>query len=250
MLGSMSTLFRSWKIGRLLGIDLHVHSTFVLLLGWIGLNSLAYSDPVLIGLSWLLPLILFSIVVMHELGHALAARRFGMATRDITLYPIGGIARLQSAPVTPNQEMLVAAAGPAVNFGLAALTLAAAPLLSSSPILAYLGGQFFMFNLGLGLFNLLPAFPMDGGRILRAFLARRSPHREATRMATLWGRRLAWVLGLTGLFTFNLSLVMVSLFVWISATAETLGSLKEQPKLRIQRDDPNIIEAEYWEIKR
>ncbi len=243
-------MFRSWKIGRLLGIDLYLHSTFLLLLGWIGLNSLAYSDPVLIGLSWLLPLILFSIVVMHELGHALAARRFGIETRDITLYPIGGIARLRSAPTTPGQEMLVAAAGPAVNLGLAALTIAATPLLATSPVAAYLGGQFLMFNLGLGLFNLLPAFPMDGGRILRAFLTRRSNHLQATRTAALWGRRLAWVLGLAGVFTANLSLVMVAGFVWISATAESLGDIVERPKLRIQRDDPNIIEAEYWEVKR
>src|SRR5271157_5987977 len=151
----------SWKLGRVAGIDLFLHPTFLLSLlpGMTG------------NLSPLLIVALFGCVVLHELGHALMARRFGIETLDITLYPIGGVARLERMPRAPGAELLIALAGPAVNFGIAALLLAVLALGSavvetSVPVGGFLG-ELLIANLVLGLFNLLPAFPMDGGRVLR-----------------------------------------------------------------------------------
>lgn len=204
-------MFRSFLVGRLAGIAVYLHMTFLLLLGWIGLGSLASGSMA----PFVVAVMLFTIVVLHELGHALAARRYGIATRDITLYPMGGVARLERLPANAHQEVVVAAAGPAVNFALAAGALALAPLVDS-PLLA----TFVSFNVGLGLFNLLPAFPMDGGRILRALLSRRRGFYEATRISATLGRGLAWALGLFGLLSGSFNLVLIGLFVWFAATAE------------------------------
>ncbi|MBS2035932.1 M50 family metallopeptidase [bacterium] len=213
-------MFKSWKIGRIAGIDVYLHSTFLLLLAFTALSGLAYRDPLLQLLNLGLPLMLFSIVVLHELGHALAARHYGVGTREITLYPIGGVARLQSTHFTPEEEMAVSAAGPAVNFALAGAAWGLAPILATTPLMAFLISQFLLYNLGLALFNLVPAFPMDGGRILRAFLSRRQGHVRATLTAASWGQRFAWVFGLVGLITASLNLVLLGLFVWLAAGAE------------------------------
>ena len=151
----------SWKIGRIAGIDLFLHPTFLLIL-LPGLTG---------GLSPIFIIALFGCVVLHELGHALMARRFGIETLDITLYPIGGVARLQRMPRAPGAELLIALAGPAVNFaivaGLLGLELLGIGGLEADTSLgAFLGGLM-LVNLVLGLFNLIPAFPMDGGRVLR-----------------------------------------------------------------------------------
>ncbi len=204
-------MFKSWKIGRIAGIDLYLHSTFLLLLAITALSG---------WVNLILPIMLFTIVVLHELGHALAARHYGVGTREITLYPIGGIARLQAARFTPNQEIAVAAAGPAVNFALAGAAYLLAPSLAVTPLTAFLLGQFLIYNLGLGLFNLVPAFPMDGGRILRAFLSRRYGHTRATLTAAGWGQKFAWVFGILGLLTASFNLVFLGIFVWLAAGAE------------------------------
>lgn len=204
-------MFKSWKIGRIAGIDLYLHSTFLLLLAFTALSGL---------LNLVLPIMLFSIVVLHELGHALAARHYGVETREITLYPIGGVARLKASHFTPNEEIAVAAAGPAVNFALAGATWLLAPSLAVSPLSVFLISQFLIYNLGLGLFNLVPAFPMDGGRILRAFLSRRYGHARATLTAADWGQKFAWVFGIMGLITASFNLVFLGIFVWLAARAE------------------------------
>ena len=204
-------MFKSFKIGRIAGIDLYLHSTFLLLLA-----ITALSGP----LNLILPLMLFTIVVLHELGHALAARHYGVGTREITLYPIGGVARLQAARFSPNEEIAVAAAGPVVNFALAGAAYLLAPSLAVTPLAAFLLGQFLIYNLGLGLFNLVPAFPMDGGRILRAFLSRRYGHARATLTAAGWGQKFAWVFGILGLITASLNLIFLGIFVWLAAGAE------------------------------
>ncbi|MBN9420726.1 hypothetical protein ABS71_09625 [bacterium SCN 62-11] len=194
-------MLKSYKIGRIAGIDLYLHGTFLLLLALTALTGSAITL-----------LMLFTIVVLHELGHALAARHYGIPTQAITLYPIGGVARMQAGRFTPNQEIAVAAAGPAVNFALAGASL----LLPATP----LSSLFLAYNLGLGLFNLLPAFPMDGGRILRAFLSRRYGHVQATMRAADWGQKFAWVFGILGLVTASFNLVFLGIFVWLAAAAE------------------------------
>src|SRR5512135_1901096 len=161
----------SLKIGRILGIDVYIHSTFLLLLGFVGVAHWLAGRNLETALTGLLFFGgMFLCVLLHEYGHALAARRFGIATRDITLLPIGGLSRLERMPDRPGQELLVAVAGPLVNFALAGATVALmlalrlpllprATLAIGGPLLA----QFLWLNLSLGAFNLLPALPMDGG---------------------------------------------------------------------------------------
>lgn len=205
----------SYRLGRVAGIDIDIHVTFLLLLAWVGLSRL-FTGYGLDGALFSVALmgIVFGVVVLHELGHALAARRFGIATRNITLYLIGGVARLARMPQKPGQELAVALAGPAVNLVLAVLS--GLLLLEWSHALL---GWFFTINVVLLGFNLLPAFPMDGGRVLRALLAMRMPRLRATETAVRVGRWMAVLLGVAGLFG-NFSLLLIALFVWFSGGAE------------------------------
>lgn len=216
----------SWRIGKLFGIDVAIHATFVILLAWVALSNylkLGRIEDAVMGVG--LTLAVFGSVVLHELGHALMARRFGIATRDITLLPIGGVARLERMPERPSQELMVAAAGPAVSFALwgalaAVAQVAAGPVAPAGPLGSVpLVAQLAQINLVLAVFNLLPAFPMDGGRMLRALLAWRGDYVRATRTAATIGQALAMGLGLLGLFT-NPLLVVVAMFVWIGAAGE------------------------------
>src|SRR4051812_13776967 len=205
---------RSWRIGRISGIDVRVHFTFLLLLGWVALGRYLTLRDWGDALHGLLSIsALFGIVMLHELGHALAARRYGIRTRDITLLPIGGVARLERMPREPKQELVVALAGPAVNLIIAALLYIWLRLTGGVPAFldgASLGGAFLersfaarllAVNLWLVLFNLIPAFPMDGGRVLRALLAMRSgDYARATENAARVGRFFALVFGILGLF--------------------------------------------------
>lgn len=217
----------SWKIGTFAGIAVYMHATFLLLLGWIALSHwMQYQSllPTLTGVAFIIAL--FVCVVLHEYGHALTAGRFGIATKDITLLPIGGVARLERIPDKPDQELWVAVAGPGVNVVIA-LVLGAYLLLTGhfEPV-RHIGLTHGMFlerllfaNLFLVGFNLIPAFPMDGGRVLRALLAKRMEYERATRIAATVGQGLAFVFGFLGLFA-NPFLVFVALFVWIGAAQE------------------------------
>ena len=217
----------SWKIGTFAGIAVNVHATFVLLLGWIALTHwMQYQSliPTLTGVAFILAL--FLCMVLHEYGHALAARTFGIATKDITLLPIGGLARLERIPDKPNQELWVALAGPAVNVVIAALLAAYLSLTGHFQPVQHIGLTHGMFlervmfaNLFLVGFNMIPAFPMDGGRVLRALLAKRMEYARATRIAAGVGQGLAFVFGFLGLFT-NPFLVFIAFFVWIGAAQE------------------------------
>lgn len=217
----------SWRIGTFAGIAVYVHATFLLLLGWIGLSHwIQYQSllPTLLGVGFILALVLC--VVLHEYGHALAARKFGIATKDITLLPIGGLARLERIPDKPDQELWVALAGPAVNVVIAALLGAYLFLSGNFEPLQPMGlthGEFLervmVANLFLVGFNMIPAFPMDGGRVLRALLAKRMEYARATRIAATIGQGVAFVFGFFGLFT-NPFLVFIALFVWIGAAQE------------------------------
>jgi Zn-dependent protease/predicted transcriptional regulator len=170
---------------------------------------------------------LFACVVLHEFGHALTARRFGIKTRDITLLPIGGVARLERIPDNPVHELWVALAGPAVNVVISAVLLVWLLLsrtLQPLSALSVTGGPFLerllLVNVVLVGFNLIPAFPMDGGRVLRALLAMRLEYTRATQVAATIGQGLALVLGFIGLFA-NPMLLFTALFVWIGAAQES-----------------------------
>jgi len=216
-----------WKLGRFAGIDVYVHATFLLLIGWVGYSHwLEHHNwgEVLNGVLFILAL--FLCVVLHEYGHALTARKYGIKTRDITLYPIGGVARLERIPEKPIEELWVAVMGPAVNVIIAAVLFAylfATNGLVPLTDLTVASGSFIerlmTVNISLVLFNLLPAFPMDGGRVLRAILAMRMDHVRATQVAANIGQGLAFVLGFIGLFN-NPFLLFIAFFVWIGASQE------------------------------
>lgn len=217
----------SWKLGSIAGIGLYVHATFLILIVWIGAGSWA-RDPSAVGVveDVAFVLALFGCVVLHELGHALTARRYRIETRDITLLPIGGVARLERMPEKPRQELAVAMAGPAVNAAIAAALWTGLWLGGAAPWpleVEVLEGAFvprlLAFNLFIAAFNLLPAFPMDGGRALRALLATRRSYASATRIAAEVGQAMALAFGMLGLLG-NPILIFIALFVWIGAAAE------------------------------
>ena len=218
----------SWKVGAIAGIGLYVHATFLLIVGWVGLSSWSQDHSLAAALAAVIfVLALFACVVLHELGHALTARKFGIRTRDITLLPIGGVARLERMPDDPRQELWVALAGPAVNVAIAALLGCWLLLSGATEWLAGVsltGGSFLQrmlaLNLVLALFNMIPAFPMDGGRVLRALLATRMEYTRATQYAAALGQALAFVFGFVGFFS-NPFLLFIALFVWIGAEQET-----------------------------
>lgn len=216
------------RIGTIRQIGIYLHWTFLLLItGLFTFYLLQGQDlgAALVGIGLILAL--FACIVLHELGHALTASRFGVATRDITLYPIGGVARLQRIPEEPLQEFWIAIAGPAVNLAIAlflllVLTLTGASL--SPDVLTRPDGSFVGVLLWLNLilvgFNLLPAFPMDGGRVLRSLLALRMGYVRATDIAASIGQAMAILFGVVGLISFNPILLFIALFVYIGAQQE------------------------------
>ena len=222
----------SWKIGRIAGISVYVHATFLLLIAWLALIGWTQGHDarsVVNGIIFILAL--FVCVVLHEVGHALAAKHYGIGTRDITLLPIGGVSRLERMPEAPQQELWVALAGPAVSLGISVvlfllLWAVGAPIsisqiaqMASRPGVFAFVEQLMFANLVLAVFNLLPAFPMDGGRVLRALLGRYMDHARATRVAATVGQGMALLFGLLGLLT-NPFLLFIALFVWIGAGQE------------------------------
>ena len=222
----------SFRLGTIAGIGVFVHATFFLLIAWVGYSHYARTQSFGDAIEGVLFICaLFGCVVAHEFGHALTARRYGIKTRDITLLPIGGLARLERMPDDPRQELWVALAGPAVNVVIASaiyvwltLTGYAWP---SEPI-GLVSGDFLVrlcfLNVILAAFNLLPAFPMDGGRVLRALLALRMDYNRATQIAASCGQAMALLFGLIGLFS-NPMLMFIALFVWIGAEAEAAMTL-------------------------
>ena len=242
-----------WRLGRFAGIDVYVHATFLLLIGWVGYNYWReFQDwgRVFIGILFILAL--FICVVLHEYGHALTARKYGIKTRDITLYPIGGVARLERMPDRPIEELWVALAGPAVNLVIAGILFLYLVLTNSlTPItsMSLAGGSFLerlmTVNVFLAVFNLIPAFPMDGGRVLRALLALKLDYVQATQIAATIGQGIALLFGFIGLFT-NSFLVFIALFVWIGAaqeasTVQVRHSLGGIPITRAMQTDFQVL---------
>ena len=227
----------SLKLGKLLGIDVYLHFTFLLLLAFLGVYYWRATHDVGAALSGVAFVVaLFGCVVLHELGHALMARRYGILTRDITLLPIGGIARLARMPEKPMQELWVALAGPAVNVVIAILLLVGLAVTGGfTPVeeLGVTGGSFWQRLMGLNLvlvaFNLLPAFPMDGGRVLRALLAMRLGRRRATVIAAKVGQGMAILFCIVG-FYYSPFLIFIGIFVYLGAQAE-VGLVEMQSAL-------------------
>jgi Zn-dependent protease len=217
----------SLRLGTIAGIGVFVHATFFLLIAWVGYSHYVRNQSVADAIEGVLFICaLFGCVVAHEFGHALTARRYGIKTRDITLLPIGGLARLERMPDDPKQELWVALAGPAVNVVIAGAIFAWLTLTGYAWTPEAIGvaeGDFLarlcLLNVILVAFNLLPAFPMDGGRVLRALLALRMDYNRATQTAASVGQAMALLFGLIGLFS-NPMLLFIALFVWMGAEAE------------------------------
>src|SRR5215212_8561303 len=222
----------SFKIGRAFGIDVKVHWTFLLLLGFFGFTAYQQSGSLSSALVTVVIIVaLFFCVLLHEYGHSLVARRFGIEIRDITLLPIGGLARLKSLPDKPWDEVKIAIAGPLVNvvlapifFGIALLlggSLTAPPdilqgVQSAGQVFVYLG----YINVALVVFNLIPAFPMDGGRVLRGLLATRLGPVRATDISSAVGQFFAAAFFLVGLLVGNFLLALIAVFIFFGASGE------------------------------
>lgn len=201
----------SLHLTTLFGIPVRLHWSFLGLLAglllWVGPSSWVGTLGVVTGL--------FGSVLLHELGHALAARVYGIETAHITLYPFGGIAAITRMPRNPFQELVIAVAGPAVNLGLA--------LLFGGLALAYggwVGWWLALLNLGMGAFNLIPAYPMDGGRVLRALLATRMGWMRASALAIRIGYGFAWAFIAFGVLSFSFNLVLVGGFLLVALGSE------------------------------
>ena len=215
------------KLGNVAGIGIFVHWTFFLLMGWILYSDLADGESIseaLEGVAFVVAI--FGCIVLHELGHALTALRFGIRTRDITLLPIGGVARLDHIPDDPMQEFLVAIAGPAVNIVIAMVLMVIIVAMAGFAQLSSMslfGGSFLtrllLVNLGLVVFNMIPAFPMDGGRVLRALLSPMMGRLRATDTAATVGQIIALIFAGLGFFG-NGMLILIALFVYLGAQQE------------------------------
>lgn len=225
----------SLPLGRFFGIGVYVHWTFALLIAWLLFINLGGDDGSLNRAISEIVFVcsVFVCVVMHEYGHALMARRFGVRTRDITILPIGGVARLERMPRKPIEEFLVAIAGPLVNVAIAIVLYAGIAAARALPALPQAGDEQFAraaldmgffpkllaVNIMLVLFNLLPAFPMDGGRVLRALLAMKYDYATATSIAAAVGQSMAVLFAIAGLF-FSPWLLLIAAFVYFGAAAE------------------------------
>jgi Zn-dependent protease/CBS domain-containing protein len=217
----------SFKVGRFAGVDVFMHFTFILLLGWVAMVHWRQGQSLTAAMAGVFFILaVFTCVVLHEFGHALMARRYGIKTRDIILLPIGGVARLEKLPTNPIQELWVALAGPAVNVAIAAalfVWLKATASLEPLQTMTITTGPFLerilAVNVFMVAFNMIPAFPMDGGRVLRALLASRIEYGRATQTASTIGQGIAVLFGVIGLF-YNPFLLFIALFVWIGAAQE------------------------------
>jgi Zn-dependent protease/CBS domain-containing protein len=222
----------SWSItiARIAGSEIRIHLTFLIFLAWIAIAEFIQggSDAAIGSVGFVVAV--FACVLLHELGHAFAARRYGITTPDITLLPIGGLARLSRMPEKPSQEIVIAVAGPLVNVVIALVIILAlgakfdpaamAQIENPAPgFLVRLAGV----NVFLVLFNIIPAFPMDGGRVLRALLTFRMGRRRATELAARIGQGFAFALGFLGLISANAILVFIAVFVYLAAASEAGG---------------------------
>lgn len=227
-------------IGKFFGIETRLHWSFLLVLvllfvvGAVGNGLPAALTTVTLFVA------IFGCVLLHELGHALAARRYGIGTKEILLLPIGGLAQLERIPSNPRQELVIAVAGPLVNVAIVALLLPVS-MVSQASFVATL----IQVNVILVIFNLLPAFPMDGGRILRAILAFRMSAARATRIASSIGRAFAVLFAIAGWFI-NPFLILIAAFVWMAGRQET-AFVEEREALGTTRVD-DAMQIDFFEL--
>jgi len=218
----------SWSltVGSIAGTKVRIHITFLLLLAWIFFANYFSTGPQAAWNALLFVVLLFLCVLLHEFGHIFTARAFGVSTPDVILLPIGGVSRLEHIPEKPREEFLVAIAGPAVNVVIAVLLIAIGGAKLDVTSLEKIENtregfidQLAMVNLFLAVFNLIPAFPMDGGRVFRAVLATRFGYVRATEIAAAIGQFVAFALGFLGLFGDPL-LIFIAIFIYLAAAAE------------------------------
>ncbi len=231
----------SWsiKLFSIKGIDVKIHTLFFLILIWAAYRWSVSTGAGLQGALFgvVATLLLFVAVLLHELGHSFQALKYKVKVKDITLMPLGGVAQMEELPKDPKQELKIAIAGPLVNFAIVAVLVVIGFILQTRAIisidelvsslgqtnwagmLAYLT----MANLMLGVFNLLPAYPMDGGRILRSLLSMRMDHTRATRIAAVIGQGLAFLMGLIGFMNGQYTLILIAIFIWMGAGQESRG---------------------------
>ncbi|MGJ0506208.1 MAG: site-2 protease family protein [Methylocystis sp.] len=215
----------SFTLGTFRGTAVRIHVTLLIFLAWIGMAAFQRGGAEAAGQSVLFISAVFLCVVLHEFGHILTARRFGIVSPEVTLLPIGGVADMESMPQKPWQELLVAIAGPAVNVLIAGALLAVSGAFNlheaaqiANPSVGMLE-RLAATNIFLAIFNMIPAFPMDGGRVLRAALAMWLGQANATRVAAAVGQGFAFLLGLAGLFG-NPMLLFIAFFVFMAAAGE------------------------------
>jgi Zn-dependent protease len=250
-------MFGSMNLGKLFGIDFYVHETFWLLPLIVFVQRAASGDTSEAAFDVAVLLAVFGCVALHEVGHALAAKWYGIGTRDITLYPMGGVARLERIPERPWHEIVVALAGPAVNVAIAAGILAG--LVTGSYVAVDRWGshdpslidvflvQLLKANVALFLFNLIPAFPMDGGRVLRAVLSLGMSRVDATKAAVGVGSVLAIGGGLYGLLSGQFMLVLVAAVVFMLGQAELASVRVQHTWTRRRRRFEDVDADEYAE---
>jgi Zn-dependent protease len=257
-------MFRSWKLGTFFGIGVYLHWTFLLLLGFAFVSDLSAGEAGKAIFESALIVAVFGCVVLHEFGHALAARAYGIPTRDITLYPIGGVARLERLSERPIEELWIALAGPGVNVVIVALLW---PLLSVTgwPIHNWPGisaggeGRFLwsllLCNLTLVAFNLLPAFPSDGGRVLRAVLAMRLGRLRATRIAAGIGAGMAFLFLVAGLFPEALGirpmpmLMLIAVFLYFAGRQELAAVERNEYARRARPLDMDSVWTSIFDVR-
>lgn len=222
------SMLKNWELGKIAGVDVRIHWTFWLAMIFYSLTAASSAGLVGAVMTAVTFALVFACVLAHEFGHVLAAARFGIATHDVTLLPIGGLARLARLPNRPIEELIIALAGPAVNVAIALVLLLLTPFqalaaLSVNPGLE-LGGNLLenllVANVVLVLFNMLPAFPMDGGRVLRSLIAMRTGHLRATEIAARVGRWMALAFIVAGCWWWHIELCLVGLFVLVAGTTE------------------------------
>ncbi|MEQ1827858.1 MAG: site-2 protease family protein [Pirellula sp.] len=236
-------MFQTIYVGKLLGIKVYIHWTFWLLAIYVVLTNLNEGIAGAISAVGFV-FAVFGCVFLHEMGHALAARSFRIPTLDITLLPIGGVARMGEFPRSPVAELVVALAGPLVNvviaFGLLlGLSIQASFSRMSEEGIVALGPleQLLIANVALAVFNMLPAFPMDGGRVLRSLLAMLMPYSQATQYAARIGQGMAVIMFVASFF-FGLSLMLIAVMVFIVCTGELIKERLVQASEQMSRKQP------------